>query len=741
MEAFWLKQKNRNLIFIILFIIITGIVGNISYRGYISFRDTIVAQQQQHLLTISKSVAKSLELYVDEKMISLRILANTPSLKDYEAESEIEEELKMFFQQESVDNVLLFDEKGNILSIYPQTIANKDTIDLNYFKHDVNTVIESHKKYTSMVYKNKNNQFAINIVEPIMEGETIKGVLLCVVKLESMYERIVQPVKAGEQGYAMVKDSGGTILMHPAKEQVGYDVINSRRERYPDLDYHELEELIELQLQGQEGTAVYHSYWWPEEKLVKVKKLSAFTPAYVSDGEFWVIAVVMSYSEIQNPIMKYLIMIVLIAVLIVSLFSWTIYIFIKMKKNKEAYKLETEYLKQMNQSAEELRKKDTELQHSRRLRTIGTLTSGISHEFNNLLTPIMGHSEIILNHMDSNNEFYEGVHDIYDSTKKAKELIEQILVFSHSEKARSQDKSIPISKVIRDSIKFLSSILPSNVEVIDHVSDIEGYILGNETEIQQIMMNLYTNAYYAMKIIGGTLTIKTEEINANDDIELIQCDTQAKKYIKITVQDTGCGMDEDTLNQIFDPFFTSKPVGEGTGLGLSMVHGIVKKYGGKITVKSKLEQGSIFNIYLPITAEHKTTRIKKEEIDLRGHEKVLLVDDNAQITNVLKKGLMYLGYKVTAFTDSIEAIQEFNRNKSYYQIIVVDQSMPFLEGLNFADKVRQSRSDIKIILITAYREKIIDDSYSEKMIDDYLIKPFSANELSECIRNLIDKSK
>jgi signal transduction histidine kinase len=744
-----MKQKNRNTIIIILCSLVAFGVGYISWKGYIVFRDTIINQQQQHLLTISKSISRSLELYMYEKMNSLDILCSSPSFQENfnmtdQAEKGIRmtAELKTFLkaQQNEIDYALLFDEEGQLIAHYPQkTAIPSNLINLDNYKKDLEYTMSYQKEYFGKVYKDQDNNYAINISRPIIEGNHLKGVIMSVIELENIYKRLVQPAKAGKQGYAMVKDSSGTILMHPVKEQIGENVIEWRREQYPELDYHELELLIDEQLQGKEGMFIYHSYWWPEEKLVRVKKMNAFTPTYISDNDFWVIAVVMSYDEIQEPITKYLIIIILIGGTLVIAFAWVAYTFMKMKKDREAYQLEMEHLKEFNMVTEELRKKDTELQHARRLKTIGTLTGGISHEFNNLLTPIMGYAEIILDHINPDNEFYEEIQDIHEASKKAKELIEQILVFSHNDKSKRIYKRVQVGQVIKESIKFLKQILPSNIDVIVNNEECETCILGNETDFQQIFMNMYTNAYHAMKEKGGTLTIGAEEIKVEEDVELQEYNTQSQNYIRFYVTDTGCGMSQETVNQIFDPFFTSKPLGEGTGLGLSVVHGIVKKYRGKIIVKSILDEGSTFYIYLPVsTKSHKSSEVNKKK-NTKGRERILLIDDNEQIAKVLKRGLSYLGYSVTAFTDSIQALKEFYENKSYYQAIIVDQSMPNLEGLVFASKVKAINSDVKIILITAYTDQDIEKFLKDKTIDDYMIKPFAPQELSECIRHFFDK--
>ncbi|NDL66833.1 sensor histidine kinase [Anaerotalea alkaliphila] len=739
-----MKSQKNKIAAILLFCVMIAAVGRASQVAYVNFRDTVVEQQQQHLLTIAKSISNNMRLYMEGKSTSLKILASTPRVVSFMADpasahyrEDIGEILRSVREEQKLKEILLIDTDRNIRLEQKEGREASVVLQSLQVQHDIERVLESGEAVVGRVYRNQDGEFLVDLLQPVLEEGRLVGAFIAVISAGDMYEEIVRPVRAGEQGYAMVKDQEGTIIMHPVEEQVGYDVIDTRREVYPELDYIALEQLIERQLGGEEGTAVYESYWWTAEELEKITKLSAFTPFRLAEDNFWVVAVVMSYSEIQLPIMKYLAVVILMALLLVAVLSWTMYMAVRMKKNqedKEAYALEMQYLKKINESSEELRRKDKELQHSNKLRTIGTLTSGISHEFNNLLTPIMGHSEIILHHMDKTSPFYEGIRDIHDSSVKAKELISQILVFSHNENAPVEEKSFNLNALARETIRFFKPILPSSISVVEDIEEGEALMTGNDTEIRQVLMNLFTNAFYAMKENGGTLTVEVRK-------EAQETDGQKAGepgHARILVADTGCGMDEDTLSQMFDPFFTSKPVGEGTGLGLSMVHGIVEKYEGRIHVASEPGKGTSFEILLPLGGTERVQEEAEGQDGCLGSESVLLVDDNRLITKVLGKGLAHWGYKVKSFNESVEAFQHFHGNREQYDILVLDQSMPHLTGLNFARKARQIQPDIRIILITSYKDKTVDRAVKDRTVDRILIKPFLTKELGRCIRQLMD---
>jgi nitrogen-specific signal transduction histidine kinase/CheY-like chemotaxis protein len=401
-----------------------------------------------------------------------------------------------------------------------------------------------------------------------------------------------------------------------------------------------------------------------------------------------------------------------------------------MKRNTEAYENEMAYLKQINESAESLRIKEIELEHSRKLRTIGALTSGISHDFNNLLTPILGHSEFLLATMNNALPYYDSIHDIYLSSLKAKELIEHILVFSHLDADHHEVSPLALSKVVLDAVKFIKPIVSSDIKMMTRIEKSSRYIMANETEISQIILNLFTNAIYAMKESGGQLRVTLFEVIEED-----------KTYADLVVEDTGCGMDEETMKKMYDPFFTSKPAGEGTGLGLLLVQSIVEKYKGKIDVSSILGEGTQFTIRFLLTDEIKEEVVKKVEVTLSGTENILIIDDNEAIVKVLTQGLEVQGYKVRGFTNSQDGFDYFMAHSEAYPIIILDESMPNITGSEFARCVKEINKKIRIILITAHKKKAVVIAEKNKDIDVCMMKPLTAKDISKEVRRLMEETK
>lgn len=734
----------------LLLIFIALIVGRISHRSFLNYQSTIVDQQMKHLSTISKSISRSLELYVDERIKGLVSLSN--NLENHIEErgrEDIEVEIFKKFkamhdsQNKEISNLIYIDMDEELLLSYPSNKKEEEFIvSREEFSRDIALVRNNKSSYVGAPYTDLEGGFSFNIFEPVLDKEKIIGIVLERIKILNMYELLVKPIKAGEHGYAMVKDHTGTILMHPVKKQIGYDVIASRKERYPDLDYEDLGKLLEKQKTGKAGSHIYYSYWWPQDKLEKVKKLNAFSPAHISK-EFWIVSVVMSYDEISEPIKNYLYSNIFIAAIIIIVSSGVIFLTVRMIKNKEAYEMETRYLKELNKSTESLRRKDAELHHKRKLETIGTLTRGIAHEFNNILTPIMGYSEMLLRTMDPDLDTYDYASSIYNSSKRAQEIIDQIRVFSGDKNLGIKYEILSINKVIDEALKFSQATLPSNIKIVKDVKDIEedcGRVYANETQLHQVILNLCTNAYNAMKEKkSGILKISIKNTVVEDEESIKDNSVEDREYIKISFEDNGCGMSAETMDKIFDPFFTQKLSEKSSGLGLAIVQGIVAKHGGTIKIWSEEKVGSRFDVYLP-KARKKTADnenfLGNEAIE--GRESVLIVDDDTEIAEMLEKELNKLGYKTSKITDSADVLKRFGYIKNHFQIVVTDLSMPKVNGIQIAKKIKRNQPDIKVILMTAQSEEPLEEYIQLKVIDDYIIKPVSISNVSKRIRRLMD---
>ncbi|MEG1313350.1 MAG: cache domain-containing protein, partial [Bacilli bacterium] len=595
----WLSKKGVWGVTGIVLAIILSILTSFTYREY---EKTIVSQQQQNMLGISRSISRSIELFINHIVDSMKVITLDEEFVEMITHNENEEvmkgynkKLKAYYEaeKESIAGIYFFDSSGKTITQYPNDkVTTKSNLQSN-----IDYVVASKKPYIANPYFDEAKRvFILNIYEPVFQGETFKGVLAVKISLDVIYDKLINPVKIGEKGYALVKDQYGIIIMHTVKEQVGMDVIETRKQVYPDLDFKELENLINHQLTGEEGTAIYHSYWWGESSLKRAKKLNAYTPVQLGEY-FWVVALTMSYDEIQGPVNKFLGQIIGIAIVVTIIILIFALALAKMKKNKEELEKETKYLKMLNEASEELREKESEIYHSHKLKMVGTLAGGIAHDINNLLTPILGYSELLMMRLPKDSEYYEEVDEIHKASEKGKDLIQQILAFSRNDKGIVKVEAIDINEVTKETIKLVKAVIPKNIEIKEYIQENCGYINASFTQIHQVIFNLCTNAYQSIKNKKGLIEISLNTVDNSKVDELSKSLKKELNYVKLVIKDNGCGMDEETKAQIFNPFFTTKTIGEGTGLGLFVVQNIIDKYDGYITVESEIGNGSSFEIY------------------------------------------------------------------------------------------------------------------------------------------------
>ncbi len=741
------KLLNKKIIFYstLIILVLLIILVQMTFQTYKTNRNMIIDQQLQHLLTISKSTSRSLEVFASEKMDSLKILALNSEIglgMKNANDSSVQAALKAFVdaQENDIQRVYQISKEGRILYRYPR-MGEESALEYDaMLRADIERVLRDKTSFLSSARQDKSGQFKLFLFEPVFLGGEFEGVIAASVSLETMYKKLVMPVKVGQKGYGMVKDDNGIILMHPAADQIGIDVIKTRKELHPNFDFSELEELINQQYNNEEGTQEYYSYWWTDEVLEKTKKLNAFSRARLGE-HFWVVAMVMSYDEVEVPLRQNQIKIIEIFIFIILILATAIFIILKIQKNKEALEVETKYLKELNSAMEELRKKDMQLQHSQKLQVVGTLTGGIAHEFNNLLTPILGYAEILRNKLDKGSESYDYINEIYDVSHKAKDIIERILVFSRSDNNASKYRPVQVRQIVEETLNLVRSTITPNVEVVFEEKTDTGCIMANRVQIHQVIFNLCTNAFHAMKYSGGTMAISLDTVKRDDIRELSKFAHDADTYVCITVSDNGYGMSKETIEKIYDPFFTTKPTGEGTGLGLFVVQGIVENHKGLITVESETGKGSTFKVYFP-RIQHKQE--EQEHIHFMGLKQpktVLLVDDEQKVLRVMKKGLEQFGFKVVAEENSIEALKLFSRNPARFDVAVMDQTMPYIKGTELAERLKVINPRIKLIIVTGFVEERVLDYLDKMIIDEYVAKPVTGEQLAKTISKVFENEE
>lgn len=392
--------------------------------------------------------------------------------------------------------------------------------------------------------------------------------------------------------------------------------------------------------------------------------------------------------------------------------------------------------KQVEENAKRL---ETQLQQAQKMEAIGTLAGGIAHDFNNILFPIVGFSEMIREELPVASSLRDYANEIFLAAIRAKDLVDQILTFSRQ--GVKEAKPLKLQPIVKEALKLLRATIPTTIDIQKDLDPACGVVVADITQIHQIVMNLATNAYHAMEETGGVLKVSLKQIRLKPGHTAFQ-DLPPGEYVCLTVADTGIGIEKSVLEKIFDPYFTTKAKGRGTGLGLSVVRGIVKSCQGDIRVYSQPGKGTEICVCLPIMERNQEDIQTTISIPIKGGtEKILLVDDEEAVAKMEQEMLAYLGYHVTICTSSLEASKAFKTNPDSFDLVVTDMTMPNMTGDQLAMELIKTRPDIPIIICTGFSERINQEKAAAMGMKGLLMKPLVRAEMAQMVRKALDEAK
>jgi len=380
---------------------------------------------------------------------------------------------------------------------------------------------------------------------------------------------------------------------------------------------------------------------------------------------------------------------------------------------------------------------EAQLQQAHKMESIGTLAGGIAHDFNNILGIIIGNSELALDDIPEWNPAKLNLKEILTASLRAKDVVRQLLSFAR--KTRLEKKPTHIVPIVKESLKLLRSSIPTNIEIRRNIPTNVDTILADPTQINQVLINLCTNAYHAMPDEGIIEVIlkNVEELGENAPAQ--DPDLNPGRYVNLTVSDTGHGIPKEEIDRIFDPYFTTKEIGKGTGMGLAVVHGIVKEHNGIITVESEPEKGTTFSIFFPVVEKEAVIENESTEKLPTGNEKILFIDDEESMVYVGRNRLERLGYQVETKTSSVEALELFRANPDQFDLVITDMTMPRMTGYHLVEEFLKIRPDIPIILCTGFSEKIDEKKAKAIGVVDYIEKPVDRHVFALKVRKVLDR--
>ena len=389
---------------------------------------------------------------------------------------------------------------------------------------------------------------------------------------------------------------------------------------------------------------------------------------------------------------------------------------------------------------EEKDKLENQLLRTQKLETIGTLAGGIAHDFNNILSPILGYSDMVMSELSPSDPMFQEMEEIMKAGYRAKDLVEQILLFSKQEE--KERKPLALHLVVEEALKLLRPSIPTTIEIRQQIDASGDMVLADATQMHQVIVNLCTNAWHAMEEQGdGLLSIEMNRVGVDPEIANLHTNLNEAEYVRLSIIDTGTGMDKATLDRLFEPFFTTKAVDRGTGLGLSVAHGIIQSHQGEILVHSEPGKGSAFHVYLPvIKAEIEADEIEPTAIE-GGPESILVVDDDDINLNMVGKMLKNLGYETDVYNNSLDALNAFRQQPDRYDLLISDLTMPNMTGVDLSEQLQKLRSGFPVIIMTGYSDSdknLTNVSRKQFGIRQGVRKPLMRKELAVTIREVLN---
>ena len=383
---------------------------------------------------------------------------------------------------------------------------------------------------------------------------------------------------------------------------------------------------------------------------------------------------------------------------------------------------------------EEIEKLQAQLRQAQKMEALGTLSGGIAHDINNILAVIINANEMAYEDSpeESSNRFFNDM--ALQAANRAKELVKQILTFSRQ--AEQKLAPLRLDLIIKENLKLMRSAIPSTIQINQNVETDIGYVNADPTQIHQLIMNLCINAVHAMDE-KGILSVTLREVELGSDELKAKPDLQPGSYIMLAVRDNGCGIDQEHLEHIFEPFYTTKEDGKGTGMGLAAVHNAVETHGGMIQVESEMGEGTVFEVFFPVIKNEGTDEPEDTEEAVAGSGSILFVDDEEMVADVGSKVLKRLGYKVTVTSSSTDALAMFTEKPDAFDLVVTDQTMPDLSGLELVSELLKTRNDIPIILCTGHSTKVSEEKVEELGIKALLYKPYDRKLLSLTVQSVL----
>ncbi len=535
---------------------------------------------------------------------------------------------------------------------------------------------------------------------------------------------VLRSVRYGEiqKDYFWVNTLAHDMVMHPYRPELEGTSLASFRDSNGKLVFVELSKIA-----SRYGSGFSDYFWQWKDDPSRIEPKLSFVKLFKPWG--WVIGSGIYVRDVQREIDQLTATVTRAAIAILAIVTLllSIIVYVGILNKKQQWLAEEKNVQLLNQ-----------LHQSQKMDALGTLAGGVAHDFNNKLAVIRGHAELALDEIPESSDAHNDLEKILTAAKRSKELVSQILDFSRQKESTRSE--IDGTKTVRDAADLLRASLPSSITLNLNIPKSALWIHGNVTQLQQVVINLGSNAAYAMQDERGELTITATHERINTEKITATGAILEGEYFCIRVKDNGKGIPKEALLRIFDPFFTTKPPSEGTGLGLAVVHGIVRSHGGGIEVESELELGTLIAVYIPTAKACEEELSPKDGFVPGGQERILFVDDEPDLVEIARRGLGPLGYHIETSSNGLDAYRNFKEASPPFDLVITDETMPQLTGIRLAEQLSELSPEMPIILCTGHPDRLDPLVLSEIGIKKILTKPYTRLELVETIRRVMDRA-
>lgn len=683
------------------------------FRFYSRYREQVIRTEESQLLTMAGIVGNNLDSYLEQQLDEIDLFYSQRGIPEEWAESNGIKLRTSYFLKKNAD-------------VYNWiTVTEQDGTRFKYESGKEAVQESSAEKTMSVAPGNKDQKARITgkeisdrtgWYELYIEKEVSSMSGICILTfamdLKALYEKIVAPVKIGEAGYSTVKDQNMNIIMHHAKNQIGLEAVEGRIQKYPDLDLSSLENWISRQEKEDSGTGVIDTYVWDDPGLKKVRRVVAFQAISIQ-GERWIINSTLPLQELSGPLESMMTMMIGVMIPYVLILVVVTVFFLRNRFLAESQQKEITYLKEINHGMEMLVQKNNEIRHYQRIQSLGMMASHIAHEFNNYLTPVLIYAELLENDESISSENQEMIHEITKSVDQASNLSKELLAFSRQDTGVRLEP-LNFTEEVGNAVSIVRQLAPAAITLKTEITEEPLYVLGRRRMAEHILLNLSKNAFQAME--------KTERKEL-----LIRLEAKGDDMICLQVSDTGCGIGDDAMQKIFEPFYTTKGSRQGTGLGLSVVQNMVTSVGGTIRVESKSGEGTTFILEIP----QNSTEVEDDGRKRLKHVQKIAIISSEESAKTWKAAASHSRKTVDLYAHPAALIDRVQKDPSAYDLLIAEYTLPTMNGIELCEVVRRINPEIRLILIAEQGGADFEWYLNNGMIDRFMLKDEFAEEFAE----------